>query len=143
MLKELLNQKGITIYQLSKQTEIPYSTLNDIINSKVPIENCRAGILHKLSSILNISMDELYNIVSCTLSVYNEKYNIHGTITVKSKKYFLDFTYQNTPIHTELHKVNTLTSFYIKEIALWEMEDIISEKEMEESWHAICINAKR
>ena len=63
--------------------------------------------------------------------------------TVKSKKYFLDFTYQNTPIHTELHKVNALTSFYIKEIALWEMEDIISEKEMEESWHAICINAKR
>lgn len=93
--------------------------------------------------MLNTSMDELYSLCSNTISVYNEKYNIYTTITVKAKKYFLDFVYQANPVHIELHKVNTVTSFYIKEIALWEIEKIISDKEMEESWHDIYITAKR
>ncbi|MBQ2532525.1 MAG: helix-turn-helix transcriptional regulator, partial [Lachnospiraceae bacterium] len=32
MLRELMDEKGVSSYQLSKDTGIPYATLNDLIN---------------------------------------------------------------------------------------------------------------
>lgn len=39
MLKEILKQKGDSIYKVSKEADIPYSTINDLINEKTEIEN--------------------------------------------------------------------------------------------------------
>lgn len=143
MLKDILQEREISIYQLSKQTDISYSTLNDIVNNKISIENCRVIVLYKLSKALNLSMDELYSSCSNVIHIYIKENNIHGIITVKNKRYQLDFEYKNIPVHITLEKVNTITSFYINDIARWEIEDFVSEKEMEESWNEIYFNAKR
>ena len=34
IIQELIEQKNISLYQLSKLSEIPYATLNDIFNGK-------------------------------------------------------------------------------------------------------------
>ena len=143
MLKKMLQQKGISIYQLAKQSDLPYSTLNDIVNHKIAIENCKAQILYKLSKALDLSMEHLYDLCSGNMTIFVEPYNIQGFITVKNKLYSLEFEYKGQFVHMDLHKVNAITTFYIKEIAQWKIEKFVSEKEMEEKWNAICADAKR
>ena len=49
MLKDHLKEKQISIYSMSKACGIPYSTLNDLANGKVDIDNCKVGLLLKIS----------------------------------------------------------------------------------------------
>ena len=68
MLKDFLAEKGISIYHAAKASGISYSTLNDIANVK-------SGILHALAGVLQVSMDQLYDICSETIDVYDEEYD--------------------------------------------------------------------
>jgi len=57
-INELLNQKKISKYQLSKKSGVPYTTINDICRNKVEIPNCSAATIYKLSRALDISMED-------------------------------------------------------------------------------------
>lgn len=57
----LLEEKNLTIYECSKRSGIPYSTLSDIVKGKTAIEKASFETAHKLASVLDISMDELYS----------------------------------------------------------------------------------
>ncbi len=59
MLKELLEEKKLSIYQCAKLSSIPYTTLSEIVRGKTKIEKCSAETVYRLSKILNISMEEL------------------------------------------------------------------------------------
>ena len=62
MLKEYLQKNNISVYKLSKKSDVPYSTLNDLVNLKLPVENIRAGQLKSIADALDVEMDELYNL---------------------------------------------------------------------------------
>ena len=68
MLKEYLQKNNISVYKLSKKSDVPYSTLNDLVNLKLPVENIRAGQLKSIAYALDVEMDELYN-----LCIYRKK----------------------------------------------------------------------
>ena len=55
----IMKQKGITKYQLAKRSNIPYTTLNDILSKKTQITKCSAETIYKLSQALQISMESL------------------------------------------------------------------------------------
>lgn len=55
----LLEKKQMSVYQCAKESDIPYSTLLDLVREKVKIEKCSAETLYKLSKTLDISMEEL------------------------------------------------------------------------------------
>lgn len=55
----IMKQKGITKYQLAKRSNIPYTTLNDILSKKTQITKCSAETIYKLSQTLQISMESL------------------------------------------------------------------------------------
>lgn len=57
----LLDNKLISVYECSKRSGIPYSTLSDIIRGKTPIERVRSKYLHALAKTLDMSMDDLYS----------------------------------------------------------------------------------
>ena len=59
MIRELMEKKGITTYRLSKNSGIPYTTVNDICNNKVSLAKCNSETVYRLSKALNISMEEL------------------------------------------------------------------------------------
>jgi len=59
IINELLAQKKMTKYRLSKQSGVPFSTISDICNSKIRIEKCSAETLYKLSKTLDVSMETL------------------------------------------------------------------------------------
>ena len=58
-INELLTQKNMTKYRLSKESGVPHTTINDICNGRVKIENCSAGTLYKLSKVLGVSVEDL------------------------------------------------------------------------------------
>ena len=48
MLKEYLKKKNKSIYALSKESGVAYSTLNDLANGKVDINQCKVSLLRAL-----------------------------------------------------------------------------------------------
>jgi len=142
MLKEFLHQYNMSIYKLAAISGVPYSTLNDIVNHKVDIANIRAGILFKLADILNLSMDELYELCTNQITIFSESYAAEGVVNIKNKKYILKFRYHNREFSDELCPVKKEATLFIESIARWQMEKLISNYEMEELYE-LCIKAKR
>jgi len=58
-INELLEQKGITKYRLSKSSDVPQTTIVDICSGKTRIEKCSAETLYKLAKALDIPMETL------------------------------------------------------------------------------------
>ena len=56
---ELLEEKGLSRYRLSKISGVPWATLADICSGKTKFERCSAMTLSKLSKTLGISIEEL------------------------------------------------------------------------------------
>ena len=131
MLKEYLKQKNISIYSLSKKAKIPYSTLNDLCNNKVEIDNCKVKILVNIANALNISMKTLYDICTNKENTIKVQDTV-ATIIVKNKKYYIKYEQNNKTNLVELFKVNNTNSIYVKNAAIWTLEDKLTDSQMEE-----------
>jgi plasmid maintenance system antidote protein VapI len=59
MVPELLERKNMTLYQLSKNSGVPYTTVNDIYHGRTSLDKCTAETVYKLAKELNLSMEEL------------------------------------------------------------------------------------
>lgn len=59
MLKRILENKNMSMYQCAKLSGIPYTTLSELIRGKTRIEKCSAETVYRLSKALNVSMEEL------------------------------------------------------------------------------------
>lgn len=64
MLVDILEIKNITLYQLSKETNIAYSTLENIKLNKVKLDNISCGVLCKLADYFDVPMDIMYKRLS-------------------------------------------------------------------------------
>ena len=132
MLRDYLNEKGISIYSLARDSGISYSTLNDLVNGKVEIGNCRISLLRRLAYALDMSLDDTYLLCSGSSHQISNSYDKKAAISVRNKSYYAELTYDDEVIEFELCKVNEDTSYYIEDIARWRTEDYIRQRRMEE-----------
>ncbi len=58
-LQAMLNEKGMTMYHLSKASGVPKTTVIDICSGKSEIGACNARTIQRLSQALGCSMEEL------------------------------------------------------------------------------------
>lgn len=58
-LNALLKQKDMSVYQCSKESKVPYTTLLDLVKGKTRIEKCAAETVYKLAKALGKTMEEL------------------------------------------------------------------------------------
>jgi transcriptional regulator with XRE-family HTH domain len=70
MLKDILTEKNMSVYEVSKRSGIPYTTLNDLVSGKKNIENCSVKILKTLADLFQMSLDRFYN--ECHVYTMNE-----------------------------------------------------------------------
>ena len=124
--RELLKKKRISIKELSIRTSIPYSTVNDIVNERIAIENVRFGYVISICDALDISIVELQQISG------REKRILDYWLRIKGKKYYLSSEDKKEDIY--LCKVNQENDKYIHEIALWKAEEI-KEEELFNQWN--------
>lgn len=67
-LKDILIEKGYTIYKLSKDSGVSKTTLFDIFSGKSNILDCRLGSILKICNTLDIS---IYDVVNLEPILYN------------------------------------------------------------------------
>ena len=58
-VSELMNEKKITKYRLSKDSDVPYTTMNDICRGKAQLEKCSAETVYRISKALGVTMESL------------------------------------------------------------------------------------
>ena len=58
-INDLLAEKKITQYRLSKISGVPFSTISDICTEKARIEKCSAETVYKLAKALGVAMESL------------------------------------------------------------------------------------
>ncbi len=61
-IAEVMQEKGITKYRLSKESGVPWATLSDIYNGKTKLEKCEAGTVRKLASALDMTVEEVLDL---------------------------------------------------------------------------------
>ena len=134
MLKEYFDSLGRSLYSIAKESRVPYSTLNDLVNGKVRISECKAGMLRKLALTLGMSMDEFYSLAEGGDSDGDEQvmtsYGIPVNIRVRHKAYRIDFDYEGEKVDMELCKVSEGSTFYVRDIAKWRAEEYIRDVRM-------------
>lgn len=131
MLKTYLKKKNISIYKLAADIQEPYSTINDIVNGKKSLDNCKFGLVKKMAEYLNLSLDELSELGNTSYTIISEQVNQKGILYVKSKKYCLEFSYLDKIYDVELCKVNENSTYFIQEIAKYELEKQVNRMKME------------
>ena len=131
MLKEYLAEHGISMYSLAMKSGVPYSTVNDLVNGRIEIEQCRAGILKRLADALSVTMDDLYRLCDSDLSVYSEERKKDIRIRVKNKTYYAEFEDRGKPVRLEVCPVNNDTSYFIRSLAKWTAEEYFERQEWE------------
>lgn len=138
MLKDYLKTKEISIYALSKKIGLAYSTLNDLANGKVDVNNCKFGFIKALANELSLSIDEICVICSNKneISVASQKEPIG--ILVKNKEYHAQFSYNDEMVDLPICQVNENSTEFLCDLAEWRVEEYIKDrqfKEMEEQWN--------
>lgn len=59
MLKKLMKEKNMSMYKLSQDTGIPYTTINDICNKRTDIKKCNVDTVYKIAKALDTSIEDL------------------------------------------------------------------------------------
>ena len=58
-MQERLEERNITKYRFSKDSGIPYTTIQDLCSGKTRIEKCTAEVLYRIAKALDVPMEEL------------------------------------------------------------------------------------
>jgi len=58
-INEILVQKDLTKYKLSKISGVPFTTISEITTGKTKIKNCTGETLYRLAKALDVSIEEL------------------------------------------------------------------------------------
>lgn len=59
LINDQLTKKGITKYRLSKLSDVPQATINDICSGKADLEKCSAGTLYRIAQVLDITIEDI------------------------------------------------------------------------------------
>ena len=87
--------------------------------------------MKKMAEYLNLSLDELSELGNTSYTIISEQINKKGILYVKSKKYCLEFSYLDKIYDVELCKVNENSTYFIQEIASYELEKQVNRMKME------------
>lgn len=121
-LKDHILEKKGSIKRCSIETQIPYSTLNDLCNGKTDIRRMQLGTVLRLAEAIALSLDDLVGICE-----QNKSDAFPDNIFVKNKGYYLHHESRDYYVC----KVNALNTEYLPIFVKWIYEDIAENKESE------------
>ena len=57
MLRRVIKERNLSVYECARKSGIPYMTLSDLVNHKTDLKKCSVDTLYRLCKTLNLSMD--------------------------------------------------------------------------------------
>lgn len=112
MLIDLLNDKRMSVYQCSKISGIPYTTLLEVVNGKTDINKCIAETVYRLAKALNIDMESLLQRNDID-EFETFKSNIKHLLKEKGDFLFLIETYLNDDIRQYWNNYQKAKALYL------------------------------
>lgn len=59
IVNEIMQSRSMSKYRLSKNSGVPYTTVNDICTGKAQLEKCSAETIYRIAKALEVSMESL------------------------------------------------------------------------------------
>lgn len=118
-INQLLTNKNMSKYRLSKLTNIPYSTLNDIVNRKTEIMNCSVNTVYKIAQALDVSIETLINTNanSINLNIQSDfetfRSNVKQAISVNDPHTFIKYVQNENSIRKLYDEDYYSEAFYL------------------------------
>lgn len=137
MFKQYLKEQHISIYKLAKISDVPYSTLNDLANYKLSVENIRAGQLKSIAEALCVDLGTLYDMCVFNKCIYSRKHNLSARVEIKQKKYYLSFISNGIEHYCEILPVKNDVTTYIDVLAEWKLDEEIEKMQLEAAYETI------
>ena len=129
-LEELLYKRNMSALRCSQESQVPYSTLSDILKGKTPIEKTSADTLYKVSKTLNVSMEELLEASVCdsernvgAVTIIIEVHSPRGVGT----RIFADYRTQTVKIENKTTRILD-TAFGRNLKPTWEQYELFLEE---------------
>ena len=91
MLKEYLKEHNKSVYALSRESGVAYSTLNDLVNGKVEIDQCKVSLLRSLSAALGLTLEDVIDICCPEDLTIQTSQGIDVKVSVRNKTYHAQF----------------------------------------------------
>ena len=121
MLRAILSNQNISLYQLEKISHISHATLNDIYNEKSNVDNCSILVMSKIASSLNMDIDSLYKKLvydDLSLFTYSEDFDLFKSDTLQRLKNEEEAAFLKRVVDTQLideyyRYENYLEAFYL------------------------------
>lgn len=59
MLQQILKERGLSIYWLSKASGVPYTTVSLLCRGKTGVARCDVGTVYRICRVLQVRVEEL------------------------------------------------------------------------------------
>ena len=114
MLARLLKERNMSIYQCSKLSEIPYTTLSELVRGKTNIGKCSVEVVYRLAKALNVTVEELIrDTVEIRLDFETFKSNVCHTVKDSDEIDFIITTLKTDDIRRYWEKKWYPEAFYV------------------------------
>ena len=120
-LKEYCKENHISARSISQACNIPYSTVNDLLNAKTELERTSFGVVCKMADHLNLTLDVFRAMFEENAVQYSPQ------IIVRNKRYQLLMDGKRV----DLCKVSALNTKNIEDIAAWTLRDLQVRQQVE------------
>ncbi len=129
MLIDYLRKQNISLYSVSKGSNVPYSTLRGLACGLIDVRRCQVGILKKIGDYLNLNLQQVYDIIADGQGCGEVKTpeGVTGTVVIRNKKYYLQSKYGDEYIC----KANEENAEFVRTMAEWTLEDHKADEELE------------
>lgn len=125
MIRKFIHKMNTSIRQLSIDTQIPYSTLNEMVNKKSDFKKCSIENFRKLAQHFHISVEGLYEL-------FQLDYDIEQALMERKDGWFvLKCNILGEEKTVKLLPDDEVGKLFVDEVQIWEKEELFESKEME------------
>lgn len=65
-MRDVLNARNISMYQLAKDSGLSYAAVHDLCTGKTDLMRCSAGTVYRIAQVLNVTMEQLIEAVQAS-----------------------------------------------------------------------------
>ena len=121
MFKDYLKEKKLSVYKLSEMSNVPYTTLNELINGKKKITDCKIKTIESIASALNCSIETLLKLLNGKNMVLSNTWEDN-----KEKKFYFPIVVNND--NYDCQRIHPLKQRIVNELYNYIKDNSMIEK---------------
>ena len=121
MFKDYLKEKNLSVYKLSEMSNVPYTTLNELINGKKKITDCKIKTIESIANALNCSIETLLKLLNGKNMVFSNTWEDN-----KDKKFYFPIVVKND--NYDCQRIHPLKQRIVDEVYNYIKDNVMIEK---------------